>query len=465
MAGNSPALMDEFGHARFPVMSPNGKKPNKVASAGTNAVTPVRGPVRLWWSFLILAALLKTTMQDAHAYSLLTHQQVVDITWKDNIEPLLLKRFPDVTKDQLRAAHAYAYGGCLIQDIGYYPLGSKFFSDLTHYVRSGDFVQNLIRESANLDEYAFALGTLAHYCSDNSGHPLINRAVSLSFPKLRARYGDAVTYAQDPKAHIRTEFAFDAVQVAKNRYTSQQYHDFIGFEVSRPVLERAFIKTYGLSLDDVLSHPDLAISTFRRAVSQLMPKLTRIAYLSSKDPLVKDKPNRNNKKFLYNLSRSEYEKEWGKDYRKPGIFSRIFAIIIRWTPKIGPLKSLEIKMPTHETEDLYLESVNKTVAEYRKQLTRELNGQLTLQNMDFDTGENPRVGEYPLADKTYARLLDELCARSVSQVKPDLKENILAFYSKGQPQLRDKRDVKRWQKIQTELATLKAVPSASVSKR
>lgn len=448
-------------------MNPQGKNCQRVGtglSASDGRVSYRRGKGWMWCAAVLIAWLL-ILAPGANAYSLLTHQQVVDIVWKDNLEPLLKKRFPDATEEQLRKAHAFAYGGCLIQDMGYYPFGSKFFSDLTHYVRSGDFVQNLIKESSDISEYAFALGSLAHYCSDNSGHPLINRAVALSFPKLRAKYGDSVTYAQDPKAHIRTEFAFDAVQVAKNRYSSEQYHDFIGFDVSKPVLERAFIKTYGLTLDDVLGHPDLAIGSFRRAASQLMPRLTRIAFLSSKDPVVKDKPTHNKNKFLYNLSRSAYEKEWGKDYRRPGVFARILAFIVRWTPKIGPLKSLEIKMPSHETEELYLESVNKTVANYRAQLTRELNSQLIIQNMDFDTGEKPRLGEYKLSDETYARLLDELCKRGPSQVRPELKQNILAYYSKGEPKLPDKCAKKRWHKTQTELAILKATPSASVSKR
>ncbi len=182
------------------------------------------------------------------AYSVLTHEQVVDLLWKDDIEPLLMKRFPTANADDLRKAHAFAYGGSLVQDMGYYPFGNKFFSDLTHYVRSGDFIVNLIHESSDLNEYAFALGALAHYSSDNLGHPAINESVGLLFPKLRAKYGNTVTYADDPKAHIRTEFGFDMTQVAKNNYTSDRYHDFIGFEISKPVLERAFLDTYGVPL-------------------------------------------------------------------------------------------------------------------------------------------------------------------------------------------------------------------------
>src|SRR6266581_2886500 len=88
------------------------------------------------------------------AYSVLTHEEVVDLLWKDAIRPLLAQRFPDATPDDLKKAHAFAYGGSLIQDMGYYPFGNKYFSDLLHYVRSGDFVVNLIEESSSLNEFA-----------------------------------------------------------------------------------------------------------------------------------------------------------------------------------------------------------------------------------------------------------------------------------------------------------------------
>ena len=202
------------------------------------------------------------TVRICAAYSVLTHEEIVDLAWKDNFLPALKKRFPAATDDDLKKAHAFAYGGSLVQDMGYYPFGNKYFSDLTHYVRSGDFIVNLIKEASDLDEYAFALGALAHYSADNCGHPTINLAVALEFPKLRKKYGNVVTYEDNPKAHIRTEFGFDVTQVAKNRYTSDRYHDFIGFEISKPVLERAFQDTYGLPLTDVLSKEDLAIGTF-----------------------------------------------------------------------------------------------------------------------------------------------------------------------------------------------------------
>src|SRR5437867_166237 len=212
-----------------------------------------------------------------NSYSVLTHEEIVDLLWKQKIQPLLLNRFPDATEEDLRKAHAYAYGGCVLQDMGYYPFGNKYFSDLVHYVRSGDFVAALIRDSSDLNEYAFALGALAHYASDVSGHPIINRITAIEFPSLAKKYGKEVTYANDPKAHIRTEFGFDMVQVAKNRYTSDSYHDFIGFEVSRPLLERAFFETYYLKLDDVFGDVDVAIGSYRRGVSKFVPEVTRVA--------------------------------------------------------------------------------------------------------------------------------------------------------------------------------------------
>src|SRR6202040_1887730 len=253
------------------------------------------------------------------AYSVLTHEEIVDLLWKDQIVPLLKRRYPNASEEDLRRAHAFAYGGSLIQDMVYYPFGNKYFSDLTHYVRSGDFIINLIDEASDLNEFAFALGALAHYSADNQGHPTINQAVGLEFPKLRKKYGNVVTYEDNPKAHIRTEFGFDVTQVAKNRYTSDRYHDFIGFEISKLVLERAFQDTYGIPLNKVITNEDLAIGTFRRAIGSVIPEMTRVALLARKQELVAETPNFNSRKFRYYLSRAQYRHEWGRGYRKPGI--------------------------------------------------------------------------------------------------------------------------------------------------
>jgi zinc dependent phospholipase C len=392
----------------------------------------------------------------SHAYSVLSHEQIVDLLWKDQLQPLLLKRFPLATEEQLRQAHAYAYGGCLVQDMGYYPFGNKYFSDLVHYVRSGDFVEALIRDSSDLNEYAFALGSLAHYAADNAGHPFVNQAVAISFPKLRAKYGDRVTYAADPKAHIRTEFGFDMVQVAKNRFTSDQYHDFIGFDVSDPVLRRAFKETYGLDLDEVFSDLDLAIGTFRRSISKVIPEMTRVALLSRKKELVKETPNFDKKKFRYYLSRAQYRKEWGSVYRKPGVGARILAFFLKIIPKVGPFSALGFKIPNTQTEDLYIRSMNKTVESYTDLLKEVDHGDVQLPDRDFDTGSDTKAGEYILTDRTYARLLDDLSKKDLSQIPPELRSNILEFYTDLNAPIATKRDKDDWKKTLEELDKLKA---------
>ncbi len=379
-----------------------------------------------------------------NGYSVLTHEEIVDLVWKDQIRPMLVARFPQSSDDELKQAHAYAYGGSVVQDMGYYPFGNKYFSDLVHYVRTGDFVVALIRDSSNVNEYAFALGALAHYASDNTGHPTINQVVAITFPKLRRKYGQEVTYVDDPKAHIRTEFGFDMEQVAKNRYTSDNFHDFIGFNISKPVLERAFAETYGLQLQDVMHNEDLAIGTFRRAISQIVPEMTRVALVSRRDEIVRDTPNFNEKKFLYHLSRASYQKEWGNGYRKPGFGTRVLAFFLRIVPKVGPFKALAFKVPTTQTEDMYVKSINKTVDDYSARLREEKAGELKLGDMDFDTGRPTRAGEYSLADKTYAHLLDDLAKHNFDQASPELRQNILSFYGDPNAQVATKKNAKAW---------------------
>jgi hypothetical protein len=396
--------------------------------------------------------------QVCSGYSVLTHEEVVDLLWADTIKPLLLQKFPNATADDLHKAHAYAYGGCLVQDMGYYPFGNKMFSDLVHYVRSGDFVEALLSEATDINEYAFALGALAHYAADIAGHPAVNAAVAAEFPELRAKYGPVVTYAEDNKAHIRTEFGFDVVQVAKQRYTSDAYHDFIGFEVSRPVLERAFIKTYGIKLEDIFKNLDFSIGTFRWSVSRAFPEMTRVALLTKQDEMVKENPSFARKKFLYNLKRSEYEKEWGRDYKKPGIGARILAVFFKIIPKFGPFKTIAFKMPQPDTETLYLKSVNTTVDEYRAYLLDLKNGKLNLANKDFDTGKTTQPGEYKLTDQTYAKLLDQLAKIKFVGTQADLRANILAFYADPAAPNFTKKKRDKWNKTLLELNQLKASP-------
>jgi Zinc dependent phospholipase C len=411
------------------------------------------------WGIRVVATLLFMLLcsSGSFAYSVLTHEEIVDLAWTDQLRPLLLQRFPTLTEDQLKEAHAYAYGGAVIQDLGYYPFGSVEFSNLVHYVRSGDFVRELLLQSQDANEYAFALGALAHYASDIAGHPAVNKAVSIQYPKLRAKFGNSVRYAQDHTAHLKTEFGFDMVQVAKNRYASQQYHDFIGFQVSKPLLERTFPLVYGVELKDVLTHEDLAVGSYRFAVGRMIPQMTEIALRTHKKDMMKEDPSFAKKKFLYRLSRSDYEKEWGKDYTKPDFGTRFWSATLRYMPKIGPFRALAFNNPTTQTEEMYFKSINTTVDQYRLYLEQVRSDSLNLANCDFDTGKETVAAEYSLTDDTYAKLLGQLAARKFDLTSSDLRDNILHFYADLSLPLETKKDAVRWQSVLASLDQLKLV--------
>jgi hypothetical protein len=428
---------------------------------GEDLITSKAIPWKRWRPFCIRASVLLLIVlmciTGLPAYSVLTHEEIVDLLWSDEIQPLILKRFPGLSADQLKEAHAYAYGGAVIQDLGYYPFGSREFSDLVHYVRSGDFVRELLLESQDVNEYAFALGALSHYTSDIAGHPAVNLAVAIEFPKLRAKYGKSVRYAQDKTAHLKIEFGFDTVQVAKNRYASQQYHDFIAFQVSKPLLERVFPVVYGMPLRDVSTHEDMAVGSYRYAVSHMIPEMTQVALQTHKKELMHETPDFAKQKFLYRLSRSDYEKQWGKDYKKPGVGTRILSTLFRYMPKVGPFKGLGFKSPTPQTEDLYFKSINLTVDQYRTFLEEVRHDKLVLPNTDLDSGQPTKAAEYTLTDEAYAKLLAQLSGRKFDLTSPELRDNILQFYSDPSAAIVTKKDATRWQNVLTSLDQLRTV--------
>jgi hypothetical protein len=418
------------------------------------------------WECRAVAVLLLILIcaHGSFAYSVLTHEEIIDLVWTDEIRPLLLQRFPGLTEEQITQAHGYAYGGAVIQDLGYYPFGSTEFSDLVHYVRSGDFVRELLLESEDADEYAFALGALAHYSSDLVGHPAVNRAVAIEYPKLRLKFGNSVRYAQDKTAHLKTEFGFDMVQVAKNRYASQQYHDFIGFQVSKHLLERVFPVVYGVELKDALSHEDLAIGSYRYSVSRMIPEMTQVALRVHKKDMMRETPGFAKRKFLYRLSRSDYEREWGKDYPKPGAGTRVLSALLHFMPKVGPFKAMAFNNPTPQTEEMYFKSINATVDQYRVFLKAAGTNSLILSNSDLDSGKSTEAAEYSLADDTYAELLRQLTDRKFDLTTAALRENILQFYSDLSAPVETKADPGRWRKVLASLDQLQLAtpPSALV---
>jgi hypothetical protein len=364
-----------------------------------------------------------------NAYSVLSHESAIDVAWEGELKPLLLQRFPGTSPEALERARSFAYGGSVIQDLGYYPFGSKFFSNLLHYARTGDFVESLLRNAHTVDELAFALGALAHYANDVAGHALaVNRSVPKAFPKLGEKLGSTITYEEAPKQHVIVEFSFDVTQAARGRYDFTQYRSLLDFQVATSLLERAFRDTYGLDVTDVLKNEKRAISTYRYSVSQLIPALTKAAWRDKHDEILKIWPDADRAHVVFAFRPADYDKAYGHDYQKPGKLARFLAVVYRIVPKVGPLKPLAFKAPTPDVDRLFEASLSEAHARYSRLLRGVRSHSLTLPNLNFDTGRAPKAGEYALADDTHAEWLEALSEHDFAGLSPPVRAAFEAFY-------------------------------------
>ena len=366
-------------------------------------------------------------------YSVLTHQELIDLAWNDSIRPMLLARFPGATEEQLRVAHAYAYGGASIQDMGYYPFGKQFFSNLTHYVRSGDFIAWLFRNSRTIDEYAFAIGALSHYMGDSIGHSeVINPATAVEFPKLRRKFGKVVTYDESPHGHIRTEFAFDVEELGDGDFAPPAYLAYIGFMVPRKFLEQAFINTYGFDIHEVLGRAHPALRSYRTSVRSIIPAFAEAEVVLHRHQFPPHPDDEAYRKFAERVARTNYERHWKHTRRGPGVKAHLLAVLVLIVPKIGSASDLAIKIPNPTTEEWYLRGVNDTVDAFHTTLQKvaaDFGRTVRLANIDLDTGNRVKRGDYPLADRTYAQLLARITSKPDRTIPADLKQNILDYFA------------------------------------
>lgn len=418
---------------------------------------PARKPVlKLPTAVLLVLAVAS----NAFPCSVLSHEAIVDAAWSTKLEPLLRANFPQASPDDLKAAHGYAYGGAIIQDLGYYPHGNQHFSDMTHYVRTGDFVMALLEEAQDLNELAFALGALSHYSSDSDVHRFAtNPGEAQLYPRLRRKFGPVITYEQDPGAHLKTEFGFDVLEIAKGNFAPEAYHSFIGFGVSAPLLDRAFQKTYGMALSDLFPNVERSICSYRRAVSRTVPAATRIAWAERGRDIRQAQPGITRANFVYLMNRSSYEREWGKQYDRPTLRDRIAAEIVKLTPPIGPLRALRFKMPTPEVEKLFMQSFEKSMTDYNAQLDQARSKTLKIANPNYDLGKVVKPGAYLLQDKTYAFWLHQLAAQQYKTVTPEVREELLKYFGAA-PLTYSKIDPKINLQLASELQTLRQLPTS-----
>jgi hypothetical protein len=401
----------------------------------------------------LLGLLLAAT--PAVPYSVQTHQELIDLAWKQSIRPILLKHYPTLTEAQLQEAHAYAYGGCAIQDFGYYPFGNKFFSDLTHYVRSGDFVLSLLHNAQTPDELAFAIGSLSHYIGDTIGHSAaVNLSVPVEFPKLEKRYGSSVNYAEDPHAHIRTEFAFDINQLSKRRFAPSAYLKYVGLEVPRPLLRKAFFETYGLNLPDIIGTKETSIHIYRYAVRRFLPNIARAETLLHKKNFPPDIPGPDLEDLRVDLLQASADNNWEAYRKSPGFTSHLYAGFIYILPKVGTLKLLAIRGPNEQTEVLYVKSLNRSIKSLRLVLANFDRIDHYISNRDLDTGLVVKPGGYPLTDNTYAKLLAMITEHPANVVPTELKHDLVEYYADPNAPIVTKNNPGKWAQVQANLKTL-----------
>jgi hypothetical protein len=391
-------------------------------------------------------------------YSIQTHEELIDLAWKQSIRPILLKQYPTLTDAQLREAHSYAYGGCAIQDFGYYPFGNKFFSDLTHYVRSGDFVLSLLRNAQTPDELAFAIGSLSHYIGDTIGHSAaINLAVPVEFPKLEKRYGASVNYAENPHAHVQTEFAFDINQLSKRRFAPSAYLNYVGLEVPRVLLAKSFFETYGLRLPDIIGTRQTSIRVYRFAARRFLPDIARAETILHSKNFPADVPSPDLDALAKDLAQASAENDWEKYRKHPGVGSHLYAGFIFILPKVGVLKLLAIRGPNQQTEDLYIKSVNRSIKALRLVLNHFDTIQNYLPNRDLDTGMKVKPGGYPLTDSTYAKLLAMLTKHPDQSIPAEVKQDLIDYYADPQAPITTKNNPTQWAEVQANLKILQTM--------
>ncbi|GAB3867586.1 hypothetical protein GCM10028824_10280 [Hymenobacter segetis] len=423
---------------------------------------------------LLFFLLLLAPAAPAAAYSVLTHQAIIDTTWADCIAPLLQHHYPGGTPHEMNEAKSYAYGGAILQDMGYYPLGSTFFTNLTHYVRSGDFVRNLLRQARNRNEYAFALGALAHYAADNTGHPEgTNQIIATVYPDLKAKFGPIITYEQATVRHTELEFSFDVVQVAAGRYRSQTYHKAIGFRVSKPVMERAFRQTYGLEMKQIFFNVNASVAMFRFAVNQLLPAAARAAWHHKHDEIRELSPRARRGDSLYHNNRRQYRREFGHDYERPGFGARLMAGVLSVLPKVGPLKPYAFTLTDVPGALQFHRSYRASLARFctlTNEQPTDTTRTLALPDTNLDTGQPTRPTAYALADQTYGQLLRKLRKRKFEHLTPALRQTLLSYFANGVPTAaqekehddnrKEKKAQKKLQQTQAALAALQARPAS-----
>jgi len=210
-----------------------------------------------------------------------------------------------------------------------------------------------------------------------------------------------------------------------------------------------------LKMSDLFGDEKRAISTYRFAVSQLIPALTEAAWRDQRDEILAVTPAAERANVVFVFRQVDYEDDYGRDYQKPARFARFLAWVYRLVPKVGPLKPLAFTAPTPEVDRLFEDSIARAHARFQVLLRQVRDGRLDLANTNFDTGEPAHAHDYALADETHAEWLEALGKRKFAGASPAVRRTLDAYYrNAAAPDPRDRKARKAWDRTQEELARL-----------
>jgi hypothetical protein len=404
-------------------------------------------------AILLVGLLAFVAPPHTYAYSILTHEQLIDLLWSSDILPMLHTRFPDARPEDLRLARKYAYGGALLADAGYYPKGEPYTANLTHYVLAGDFVTNLFRNATDVYELAFAVGALTHYVGDTIGHSTAtNPSVAIAFPNLVKPGGTQigtdglpeaiVTYEDGEAQYKQVEVGFDINSLNHKRFIPKKIMDRIGFDVPLQQFTYAFYQTYGLQVD--FTHTDSSLNLHAYAGDAKGVITEGIYAIASKHK--KDGPDESSiaelPEFQAMIANAEAEGHWNKYKRAGGFESKAMIVVLGVDPAI-PIARVE--MPITTTQRMYIRSVLQSVKLLKQILKTPVapterfiplwpsdqsnSSPTSLPNFNLDTGHLEPSRAYRLTDDAYFDLLGRIVANPTWPIPPSTKTAIQTYFS------------------------------------
>jgi len=115
-------------------------------------------------------------------------------------------------------------------------------------------------------------------------------------------------------------------------------------------------------------------------------------------------------------------------YKKPGPLAHLLSIVIHLAPKVGPLRAFSFEIPGRYEEEIFIKSFDSVNTNFKNTSAELSRGTFIALNMNMDTGDETKRGDYSICDKTYDELLERLDKKGFRTGNEPLRKNILEFY-------------------------------------